>query len=105
MVGQPGFFDLDERYRALAETGDPLIRLAELIQFEVSGPHPADHLGHRRARLRLLQRKAICSSVNLLFFTASLLPSGSHKAGKLALKPEEKKTGGRHRTRGARACG
>jgi hypothetical protein len=27
MVGQPGFFDLDERYRALAETGDPLIKL------------------------------------------------------------------------------
>jgi IS5 family transposase len=35
MVGQPGFFDLDERYRALAETGDPLIKLAELIEFEV----------------------------------------------------------------------
>ena len=35
MVGQPGFFDLDERYRALAESGDPLIRLAELIEFEV----------------------------------------------------------------------
>ena len=35
MVGQPGFFDLDERYRALAETRDPLIKLAELIEFEV----------------------------------------------------------------------
>src|SRR5215204_3947322 len=35
MVAQPGFFDLDERYRALAESGDPLIRLAELIEFEV----------------------------------------------------------------------
>ncbi len=35
MVAQPGFFDLDERYRALAETGDPLIKLAELIEFEV----------------------------------------------------------------------
>jgi hypothetical protein len=42
MVGQPGFFDLDERYRALAETGDPLIRLAELIEFEVFRvPQPA----------------------------------------------------------------
>jgi hypothetical protein len=37
MVGQPGFFDLDERYRALAETGDPLIKLAELFESEVSG--------------------------------------------------------------------
>ncbi len=36
---------------------------------------------------------AICSSVNLLFFTALLLLSGSHKTGKLALRPEEK-TGG-----------
>jgi transposase, IS5 family len=35
MAGQPGFFDLDERYRALAESGDPLIRLSALIDFEV----------------------------------------------------------------------
>ena len=35
MAAQAGFFDLDERYRALAATGDPLIRLAELIEFEV----------------------------------------------------------------------
>ena len=35
MAGQPGFFDLDERYRALAGSGDPLIRLAALIDFEV----------------------------------------------------------------------
>ena len=34
-MGQPGFFDLDERYRMLAESGDPLIKLAELIEFEV----------------------------------------------------------------------
>ena len=34
-MGQPGFFDLDERYRTLAESGDPLIKLAELIEFEV----------------------------------------------------------------------
>ena len=27
MVAQPGFFDLDKRYRALANAGDPLIRL------------------------------------------------------------------------------
>ncbi len=35
MAGQPGLFDLDERYRALAENSDPLIRLAALIDFEV----------------------------------------------------------------------
>ena len=34
MVGQPGLRS-DERYRALAKLGDPLIRLAELIEFEV----------------------------------------------------------------------
>ena len=33
--------------------------------------------------------KAICFSVNLLFFTAPLLPSGSHKTGKLALRPDQ----------------
>jgi transposase, IS5 family len=34
-MGQPGLFDLDERYRMLAESGDPLIKLAELIEFEI----------------------------------------------------------------------
>jgi transposase, IS5 family len=34
-MGQPGFFDLEERHRALAESGDPLIKLAELIEVEV----------------------------------------------------------------------
>jgi transposase, IS5 family len=28
MAGQPGFFDLDERYAALSAAGDPLERLA-----------------------------------------------------------------------------
>lgn len=35
MVGQPGFFDLDERYAALSAAGDPLLRLSELVDFEV----------------------------------------------------------------------
>ena len=35
MAVQPGFFDLDERYQALSASGDPLVRLAELIDFEV----------------------------------------------------------------------
>ncbi len=34
-MGQPGFFDLNERYRRLSETGDPLVKLAGLIDFEV----------------------------------------------------------------------
>src|SRR6478609_2940094 len=33
--------------------------------------------------------KVICSSVNLLFFTALLLPSGAHETGKLALAPDQ----------------
>lgn len=35
---QPGFFDLDDRYRRLSETGDPLVKLALLIDFEVFRP-------------------------------------------------------------------
>jgi hypothetical protein len=27
MAGQPGFFDVDERYAALSKAGDPLERL------------------------------------------------------------------------------
>jgi transposase, IS5 family len=38
MVRQPGLFDLDERYRKLSEVGDPLMRLKELIDFEVFRP-------------------------------------------------------------------
>jgi len=38
MVGQPGFFDLDERYAALSAAGDPLLRLSELVDFEVFRP-------------------------------------------------------------------
>jgi hypothetical protein len=39
---QPGFFDLDERYAALSEAGDPLERLGAVIDFE---PFP---IGWRR---------------------------------------------------------
>ncbi|HEY3911508.1 MAG TPA: hypothetical protein VGM07_16725 [Stellaceae bacterium] len=35
MTGQPGFFDGDERLRALSAAGDPLERLAAVIDFEV----------------------------------------------------------------------
>ena len=38
MTGQPGFFDLDDRYRRLSETGDPLVKLAGLIDFEIFRP-------------------------------------------------------------------
>lgn len=33
-MGQPGFFDLDERHQRLSENGDPLVKLATLIDFE-----------------------------------------------------------------------
>ena len=35
MAGQPGFFDRDERLKALSAEGDPLQRLAQIIDFEV----------------------------------------------------------------------
>ena len=35
MAGQPGFFDLDERYAALSKSGDPLERLSDVVDFEI----------------------------------------------------------------------
>ena len=35
MSGQPGFFDGDERLKALSAAGDPLERLAKVVDFEV----------------------------------------------------------------------
>ena len=35
MVGQPGFFDLSDRYKALGAAGDPLERPAAAVDFEV----------------------------------------------------------------------
>ncbi|MFC3216430.1 IS5 family transposase [Novosphingobium panipatense] len=35
MAGQPGFFDLSNRYEALSAAGDPLERLAAVVDFEV----------------------------------------------------------------------
>jgi hypothetical protein len=35
MAEQRGFFDLDDRYRALSAAGDPLERLAAAVDFEV----------------------------------------------------------------------
>jgi IS5 family transposase len=35
LAGQPGFFDGDERLKALSAAGDPLERLARVIDFEV----------------------------------------------------------------------
>lgn len=34
-MGQPGLFDLDERYAALSKRGDPLERLAAVVDFEM----------------------------------------------------------------------
>ena len=38
MSGQPGFFDTDERLRALSAAGDPLERLAAVVDFELFRP-------------------------------------------------------------------
>ena len=35
MVGQPGFFDLEDRLAGLSQTGDPLERLARVVDFEI----------------------------------------------------------------------
>ncbi len=35
MAGQPGFFDVDERVASLSAAGDPLERLAVVIDFEL----------------------------------------------------------------------
>jgi IS5 family transposase len=35
MAGQPGLFDLDQRYTALSAAGDPLERLAAVVEFEL----------------------------------------------------------------------
>ncbi|GHU06030.1 IS5 family transposase ISMac22 [Alphaproteobacteria bacterium] len=37
-MNQPGFFDLDERYAALSASGDPLVKLGQLIDFELFRP-------------------------------------------------------------------
>ena len=38
MTGQPGFFDLDERYAALSAAGDPLEKLSATVDFELFRP-------------------------------------------------------------------
>ena len=43
-MGQPRFFDLDERYQRLSENGDPLVKLAGLIDFEAFRPKLATAL-------------------------------------------------------------
>ena len=35
MAGQPGFFDADERLKVLSAAGDPLERLAQVVDFEL----------------------------------------------------------------------
>jgi hypothetical protein len=35
MRGQPGFWDLDERYQRLSAAGDPLVKLNAIIPWEV----------------------------------------------------------------------
>jgi hypothetical protein len=35
---KPGFFDVDERYAALSAAGDPLERLAAVVDFEIFRP-------------------------------------------------------------------
>ena len=45
MAGQPDFFDLDARYRALSAAGDALERLARAVDFELFRPELEAALG------------------------------------------------------------
>lgn len=45
MTGQPGFFDQDQRLRALSAAGDPLERLAAAVDFELFRPELDTALG------------------------------------------------------------
>jgi hypothetical protein len=64
MGGSPGFFDLDERYAALSASGDPLERLAAVVDFEIFRPLLNQRCaartalraaGHRSTRWRCLR--------------------------------------------------
>jgi len=46
MMGQAGFFDIDERYAALSKANDPLERVSAVVDFEV----------FRKPLMRALQR-------------------------------------------------
>ncbi len=45
MAAQRGFFDPDERYAALSKAGDPLERLAGVIDFELFRPELPARVG------------------------------------------------------------
>ncbi len=45
MAGQGGFFDTDERLRWLSAAGDPLVRLAAAVDFELFRPELEAALG------------------------------------------------------------
>ncbi len=34
-MSQPGFLDLDDRYTGLSTSGDPLVRLKEVVDFNL----------------------------------------------------------------------
>lgn len=72
---------------------EPSIQLLSAVECLLGHADPADHFGHRRARLGLPQRVR-----NLLLGVPALLQSllllaGGHKAEKLSLKPEEENGG------------
>jgi hypothetical protein len=50
MAGQPGFFDQERRYAALSAAGDPLERLALVVDFELFRPELEAAAGRRTMR-------------------------------------------------------
>ena len=48
MTGQPGFFDTDDRLRALSAAGDPLEGLRAVVDFELFRPEANTSPGPER---------------------------------------------------------
>ncbi len=72
----------------LADT-QAVVHLIPAAKGRFGDTHPPDHLGHRYARLRLLQRERDLLVAVPRLLHRQLLPRGSTKAGKLSLNPDE----------------
>jgi hypothetical protein len=66
MVGQPGLFDLSDRYAALSAAGDPLERLASVVDFELfRGPLVVALRRSDRGKERPPDRRAIVAGPSI----------------------------------------
>jgi IS5 family transposase len=56
MRGQPGFFDLDERYERLSAAGDPLEKLNAIIPWFIFDEPLSKALSDRKVGVRRFRR-------------------------------------------------